>query len=73
MVAAQALEQAVELLQPGTGRRTVVRLGHQCQLGQGRKAYRVKRLFGTYHGTFVWNEATQLPQAQTDQRDHEQQ
>ncbi|MNR40913.1 hypothetical protein D3C85_1592460 [compost metagenome] len=67
MVAAQALEQAVELLQPGTGWRTVVGFGHQGQLRQGGQAHRVKRLFSTYHGALVRNKATQLPQAQTDQ------
>ncbi|MNL36000.1 hypothetical protein D3C87_1580650 [compost metagenome] len=58
VVAAQALEQTVELLQPGTGRCAVVRLGHQCELGQGRDAHRVQRLFGAHDWAVVGKQAS---------------
>ncbi|MNR68292.1 hypothetical protein D3C85_1927630 [compost metagenome] len=46
MVAAQALEQCIDLLQPGARRCTIVGLGQTRQLGQGFEADRVQWLFG---------------------------
>ncbi|MNE80059.1 hypothetical protein D3C80_1766010 [compost metagenome] len=64
VVAAQALEQPVELLQPGTGRRTVVGLGQPGEFGQGGQAHRVQGLFAAGGGALDGNEPAQLPQSQ---------
>ncbi|MNW09386.1 hypothetical protein D3C71_2063660 [compost metagenome] len=68
MVAAQALEQAIELLQPGAGGGAVVGLGHQCQFRQRGDARRVQRLLGAHDTAFLRDETTQFPQAEADGR-----
>ncbi|MNP72128.1 hypothetical protein D3C76_1686170 [compost metagenome] len=64
MVAAQALEQAIELLQPGTGGRTVVRLGHARQFRQCGHAHRVQRLFDGGYRRLARPQVAQFPQAE---------
>ncbi|MNF78511.1 hypothetical protein D3C84_606980 [compost metagenome] len=65
MVAAQTLEQAVQLLQPGTGGRAIVGFWHQRQFRQRGESHRVERLFGAYHGLFFRKETRQLPHTET--------
>ncbi|MNP72559.1 hypothetical protein D3C76_1691370 [compost metagenome] len=73
MVAAQALEQAIELLQPGTGGCTVVGLGQQRQFGQRGETHRVQRLFGAYDRALLRNESAQFPDPEADHRQQQQQ
>ncbi|MNP39028.1 hypothetical protein D3C76_1325820 [compost metagenome] len=61
MVAAQTLEQAIELLQPGTGGRAIVRLGQARQFRQRGHTHRVQRLFDRGDRLFAGKQVPQLP------------
>ncbi|MNW00088.1 hypothetical protein D3C71_1955380 [compost metagenome] len=52
VIAAQALEQPVELLQPGARRCAVIGLGHLRQLGQCRYTQWVQRDLGAHDVAF---------------------
>ncbi len=73
MVAAQAFEQGVDLLQPGTGRGAVVGFGQAREFGQGFDAYRVQGQLGAHDGLFAWAPVAQPPQAPTQQGQQQQQ
>ncbi|MNN52012.1 hypothetical protein D3C81_1666830 [compost metagenome] len=68
VVAAQAFEQCVDLLQPGAGRFSVIGFGQAREFRQRFDTDRIEGQFGAHDGLFARAPVPQAPHAPTQQR-----